>query len=1008
MTKNIKTVDAIIYAPLEAEYLGVQAEFSPSKATPVDGDSFTGYMTKINQRDVVVVTGFDFGNAESQAIWREVLEQFIPSVAICVGIAGGISKDARLGDVFFGSSVQDLTQRQKRQKVAGKVSTAYDPIAFNPDEDIHKCLQRWRLAIGEESNYRKWQKARAMVNDGRLASVDTTKLEKPGRPLTTPVASPGIIASTNAVIASSDAVDDIKKAGRKLSCVDNESAGFMRELKRHPTIKTLIVRGISDYSDETKGSLEEDHKDAFRKLAIENAVSFLRNNFDAVFDAVKQRGLPLDDSSGESVIERLEGSIQENAQKISNALHEKSLLHKIAETHDMLPTPRLRFDEVEGYEGESKFTTLEISEALSIHDRILADIPINYPDLALPWQYATAIDRVTINDRLAIPIIVDWSDFAAPSRTLLKLLELKNLGEVVNSKDFIIIFIFPNYKLGAPNKTEFLKTCLDDISNSSILVFSEDRQKVPYNNYFIELMNPEKAQVQGVSFAAVTRYMNNAMDMDYLEAEVSAKRLFSAFQGHKLPIHSSYIASISKDVLTRLINASQKGELVQITVVGLLTLLVAGDKSRIRISRTGREDFLLNLTVSIYADKNNYTEDELLVYVKELDKKMNFGISPRSFISAFLESGILHFKNDFVRFTIPIIKSYMLSKGLVLHPDKAEVYFDLHDSNFDFSTFDLYCEYSRRTPILEKVKIALDDSIEFFEVKISEYDEVVENGKFRPQLFKGGLNLVDMSKQLSADAQELAEKTSLVDEKQAILDVQDQIVKTKEAKDSTLADDEKFVREHSAVRQYSIAAMMLGTGAERLDSADKQYLIGRVLKLVDLMLTDILTLRLKFASTDAAKRVGAAFIKQHNIEFEGEADKNSFDDFISRVISNWEFERALSPVMFFLHVLCESGRSNILLAPLNDVEVNSVLEEFFRTSWMFDMDPIDEKRRPKELSKKLGSSTFLRIAFAIFFFNQSYWFHSDLEKKQGIADGVNELLSKIFKEQKIASNPEES
>jgi len=133
-------LDVIIYAPLEAEYNGVQKSFPAG--VEINGTDFTGYMVHEDfGLKIAVVMGFEFGNAASQDVWREVLSKYNPKVAICVGIAGGVSKDAQLGDVYYASSVIDLTQRAKiHSNGSGEIQKAYEPVTNQTSQNIRKEL----------------------------------------------------------------------------------------------------------------------------------------------------------------------------------------------------------------------------------------------------------------------------------------------------------------------------------------------------------------------------------------------------------------------------------------------------------------------------------------------------------------------------------------------------------------------------------------------------------------------------------------------------------------------------------------------------------------------------------------------------------------------------------------------------------------------------------------------------------------------------------------------------
>ena len=173
------------------------------------------------------------------------------------------------------------------------------------------------------------------------------------------------------------------------------------------------------------------------------------------------------------------------------------------------------------------------------------------------------------------------------------------------------------------------------------------------------------------------------------------------------------------------------------------------------------------------------------------------------------------------------------------------------------------------------------------------------------------------------------------------------------------------------------------------------------------MLTDILSLRATFSVDDAISEVSSALIKEHDIRFETEEERTKFENFVSFGVSMWEYHNAIDPVIHIAEILCEAGRTKLLLAPLKEANPNSSLERFFLTSWGFDVDPVTLKKWPKELSKKMGLAKFMRLAFATFFYHRSYWFHSDEGERKIIAEGVNEVLERLAMSQDMAGTPED-
>jgi len=177
-----------------------------------------------------------------------------------------------------------------------------------------------------------------------------------------------------------------------------------------------------------------------------------------------------------SPLEQLQSALEENATSIGEELHKRSIMHKLTDDLDLIPVPRIRFTQPsEDVEKKKIRVVAEVSDALAKHSRIFVDVPLNYADSAVPWHYASALAGTTLDDRLAIPVIVKWDEFSPPSRGLNRLLESLNLDGLINHADYQFIFVFPDFRMESKPKSEFLHACLEGIENASILIFSHEK-----------------------------------------------------------------------------------------------------------------------------------------------------------------------------------------------------------------------------------------------------------------------------------------------------------------------------------------------------------------------------------------------------------------------------------------------------------------------------------------------------------------------------------------------------
>ena len=995
-------LQAIIYTPLQEEYESLQARFRPER--DIDGETYTGYIAKGQAgEDVAVIAGFEWGNEAAYHVMKEILGQHTCRLAICIGIAGGISKDAKLGDVFYSKHVLDLTQRMKQEKDKnGKTRIKYDPDSFPSDKDIAKSLDRSRMSATGKSPYRSWKSACEMVNAGRLVGVTTQDiLGQPSSHYKVPEATGGKIASTNMVLADSDAVEDVRECGRKMACVDTESAGFAKACSEIKGLSHIVIRGISDTADESKKLAEDQFKNVFRQIAASNAALFLQHNLTRML-----AGITVANSAKETVkvsMDEPATALSSNEQEIREELLRRSIVFKTIEQEYKMPVPRLRKAEViAGKKSKKLPAEQEVEEVLGSSDRVLVQLPDHYPDTALPWLFAHLLTEAGLHGRYTVPVCVKWSEFGPPRNTLDAQLEERKLLFTKNAIDYHIVFILVDARLGSKTKAQFLLKEIEGFQNASLMIFPDRNEAGIYENELDQQLKPETFNVEGISFASITKYMKDNFGMSVDEAEVVATRLMSTFSNYRLKVHPTYLASIQKDTVLSFIEANQRGELIELAVAGLLSLIIADDPSKVVLRRGTRERFLAQLAVDIYSEKYSFDETALENYVKDYAERMGFDITPSQFIKTFVDNGVISFEGGKAQISVPVIRTYMLAKGLVANGDSGMKYFDFNSIEFDHATFDLFSEFSNDRGLYETVSKHLSASIDFFEAKLGRYNSVIKDGDFSSHLLMKSLDLSKLSKDISRQGEKLVEVSSLVSEKQARMDVQAEIAQSSTAKRIDISDPDSFYDEHVAIARFVAGVVMLGAAAEKMQDQEKLIIIQRILTLAGLVTTDLLTIYSTFDVKAAATEVVDQIRKSGEVTFDDESAEGRLDKFVELVVAEFEFNLAANPMHAMLSLLCEAGRTNVLLSPIMRVELNSPLEEFYRRLWAFDMDPQGKSHLPRDLSKSLGHSPFLRMVFGIFIINRIYWFHHGKPKKEALLKGVNE----VFKPLSIKSDVE--
>jgi adenosylhomocysteine nucleosidase len=232
--------------PLEQEAIvsklsGVEIYEHPESKTQYK----IGYCLSRGNRLKIVVGRSNQTNVDAAIETERMIQHFDPSHILFVGVAGGL-KDVTIGDIVIGADVYGY----ERAKISDKFLSR-PKFAFSSYDLEMKAV--------DFSNSTNWQK--------KSFSLANQKFQKQVAVFS------GTIASGEKVVASieSDLFKFIKSHISHALAVEMEGLGFLEACRHYPSIKSLIIRGISDLVD---GKNLAD-KEGSQQYAAKNAAEFL-------------------------------------------------------------------------------------------------------------------------------------------------------------------------------------------------------------------------------------------------------------------------------------------------------------------------------------------------------------------------------------------------------------------------------------------------------------------------------------------------------------------------------------------------------------------------------------------------------------------------------------------------------------------------------------------------------------------------------------------------------------
>lgn len=199
------------------------------------------------------------------------LQRLNPATLVLLGIAAGIDKDALLGDVIAADVVDGYLENAKAVGDGDgrfRLTTAGEP--FRTSDAILKAIQNFEFE--HEALYRAWRE------EAKVELADEARHDLAARGFlgAAPSLLTGHIASGPVVGAAAEFTSWLKSRDRKYLALEMEAAGFLAAVhQRQSPTSTLVLRGISDFGDERKQSLDATGNGAFRRYAMQNALRLL-------------------------------------------------------------------------------------------------------------------------------------------------------------------------------------------------------------------------------------------------------------------------------------------------------------------------------------------------------------------------------------------------------------------------------------------------------------------------------------------------------------------------------------------------------------------------------------------------------------------------------------------------------------------------------------------------------------------------------------------------------------
>lgn len=983
--------DVVVYCPLESEFTEV-CDIFDYKDDLTTEFKILSLKATVGELSILLVAGDEMGVAAAQSAAAQIKSKCTFKLFVCLGIAGSISDDVNLGDVCYSGKIFDITQNQKITDTGTEFSTT----PFRTTAEVTHAFNYFRKHPKLAASKQTWLKKCTGEYEKLCESSEALK-----ELIETFESHSGTIV-TGPVTAGKDLKKKIQNIDRKTLAVETEVGGICSFFDRDNQVSVITIRGISDAADEKKSVLEAVTKGAVRKLAVRNAAHFLLQNLtdnEFLLKFLQPNGqISLEFKSCEPSVldDPLEIALMKSSLRFEQRLREVSPEFHNQDNHFWVPAPRL----IGSYTVSRDATPKNIEEILDIDPHVFVNIPATYPDRGAPSLFAIDLMSSELNGRMVVPVYVDCQKMAPPRdiATFTPDFTRAELDTLLKRSDCVLVFIFEDSPLLSLTRFNHIVSELGKQEGCLSISFNSPQNASALSTDIIPVFF-SRYEIEAISFSNIARFVGRHFRMEHTQAESVAFRLSQTFDAFDLPAHPSYFAGVPKEFLTKLIDANRRSELIELAVAGFLTFAVADDIGDVRLSRTTRKRFLVDLLDRMEIQGQSLTLEDVNGFAEQMLEEYDFDVNASDFVQKFFDFGLLQLCDNRVEFPIPFIKSFLLAELLASDETKAKRYFSTNADVFDFTTFSLFCEICGGSALFDKILKEVTYDVDNFD-KIIGTDgkkanlHALMDASMGPKLLKTKRAIGGLQQQLLQKAEKMLEGDSEAERKQELLDLQSTTRSATHERQLKFKEKMSYEGKWKIVRDLSLARTLVGSGAEHLSAEKKRALALNIIKLLSLIVDDWYR-ELESIDFDEMKEDVYSDISLKLKEKNNDVSEDEIREFVEFSIDILELELFMGVIPSLLIPLDDYASQPVLLKTIGSLDLNDSTDELFRQIWSVSIDEVKSEKGFKHIIRKLPQRTFTRFSIAMHIVSKAYWLARDDEQKLNLLALAEDVMKPI-------------
>lgn len=228
---------------------------------------------KRTYRCVATLVG-GMGPVKAALTTDRLVNRFAPASVVNIGIAGSMDAQLLVGDVVVAEQADDYLYQSKA--VNNSTGNGFEfKLSGDPYKTDPPCVEHARhFAYAHWDAHQKWREASREFLKSQVSNLERYNLLRMGVVREDPEIRVGNLASSTTVGAASEFVDWLLGRDRKYVAIEMEAAGILCATFGLG-LNTVIIRGISDFSNSGKAEMDGIGHGALRRYAMGNALGVL-------------------------------------------------------------------------------------------------------------------------------------------------------------------------------------------------------------------------------------------------------------------------------------------------------------------------------------------------------------------------------------------------------------------------------------------------------------------------------------------------------------------------------------------------------------------------------------------------------------------------------------------------------------------------------------------------------------------------------------------------------------